>query len=289
MLQIERFILSLLATLACVSCGSGSSSFKDTLKSYGYFAYQTPLHEAGTGTLIGGNPNSFSIVAHQQTCFPDEIDGIATDLRMADHSSLPTKQHSMVLQVNTDSDLKDALNLSDPRITLAASYNQIQNVKASFKGVHVEYIDSIRLSEFIQSKLSKLCRDYLQHVGFIIQAIKVDELRYSFHSKDMQKLKLNQAQLEKLISLPADLDWQWTQQWELVIKEPRYVGYQLGRLKESDDHLVLMRSTMELNGRYKFDYIGQFSKHNIAAESMQEPSLTDFYQPLKQIFLSETY
>ena len=172
---MHRFLLILPLALGWIGCSDPAKYLDKEIESYGYIPYPVPLKYAGTGTLVGGNPKAMSIVAHPHTCFPLSENGEETGLRLRDETTLPRKREHFVIDAKVQGKFFDAINVGSPSIRAGSRIKEVQTIELDFKGVHVDYIDSVRLVSYYRNKLDAICKDYLDRVGFIAQTISVDE------------------------------------------------------------------------------------------------------------------
>ena len=77
----------------------------------------------------------------------------------------------------------------------------------------------------------------------VIQAIKVDELVFKFTKKKGVYMKLDLGSIGEIVDFGPDVNWQIQDSVELHIKSPKYIGYQLGRLRNKDNGVSLVRAT----------------------------------------------
>lgn len=253
------FVVSTFSML--MGCGDPLNAFYTELKRYGYIPYTTPLEVAGTGTLIGGSPKAMSIVANPRTCFPEV--GTGEDaIRFRDETVLPsTKEHFFV---NTDIKFKfmKALGAGAPSIKAGLKLNNVQTMELEFDGVHVEYFDSVRLVSYYRTHMSDVCKEYLDKVGFIIQAIVTDKMKFTLFTKDGGRIQLTMENMNQYFDLAADIEWEVDRTSSLIIKTPKYIGYQLGQMRQKDNGLVLSRATQVLADKWIFRDIGVFKDFN---------------------------
>ncbi|MFK7825848.1 MAG: hypothetical protein AB8G05_16970 [Oligoflexales bacterium] len=268
------------------SCGDSSEYLQKLIQSYGYISYRTPLQEAGTGTLVGGAPSSLSLIAHPDTCFPPDLNGEKTELRRRDYSTLPSSRERVSIEGGTKADILKQLSLLSPSVSGNVRLNEIQSVDIQFNGVHVEYMDAIRLSEFYREKMTNICKDYLDQVGFIIQAIRIDQMKLEFFKENQQQVELSLDNIEDILDIAPDLVWNIEQNRTLVIDTPKYIGYQLGTLKRDDEGLALFRATRTQGDKFIFESMDVFTKSLINGNAQRkeiDPMNSGFTVPLKDL------
>lgn len=262
-----------------IGCNPIDPLYKE-IKKYGYIPYTTPLQYAGTGTLVGGSPSSLSLIASPETCFPNQINGVPTNLRQIDDSTLPHTVYKVSANGNANIKLFNFLSIGNPIISAGAQFGIVKTTELSMEGVHIEYMDSIKLSEYYP-QMPAICREYLKHVGFIIQAIKVDKLSFKFYSSSGGAINLNLQNIQEIVNISANATWNIENSVTLNITTPKYIGYQLGKLQEQDQGLVLYRATRTVLNKFHFDPIDIFDNYASGiAKSLVNDSSTI---PLKEL------
>lgn len=241
-----------------VSCSNPAGFLNNEIKRLGYIPYTTPLKHAGTGTLVGGSPNSMSIVAHPDSCFPVVMENNQR-LRRRDDTSLPTRNEHFHVNGDIVVDVMDAIGNAAPTIGTNFRFKEVQSMELEFKGVHIEYLDSISLVNYYRNEMSWACQEYLDRVGFIIQAITADEMRFRFYKKNGGRIYLDVRNIEEYLDISLDIQWEITQNTTFIIKTPKYIGYQLGSLKRSDNGLSLLRASKTSFNKWVFKEVSVFS------------------------------
>ena len=242
-----------------VSCSHPLDYFYKEIHNYGYIHYTTPLAFSGTGTLIGGRPESMEIVAHPETCFPKEVNGWGKKLRFEDHTYLPRHYENLMIDIDAQGKFFDVMAAGSPSIRAGLKIKEVKKILLEMRGVHVEVMDQIHLVEFYQKYMAGICKDYLELVGFIIQAIKVDELLFTFYRKNNTVINIDMDKINQYLDISLDLDLEIEEGTKLVIKTPKYIGYQLGSLRKSDNGFSLSRASRYRFNQWIFEEIGVFS------------------------------
>ena len=244
------FILTLFFII--VSCNPKQILQKE-IERLGYISMTTPMEKSGTGTLIAGTPNAFSIIAPPEECFPKEIDGRKTGFRFHDKTTIPTKIKNISGSGKIKFDLLNIASLGGAPIGAGADFETVHTVGLEMKGISIEYMNAPRITEFYTNGMSEMCKIYLDFSGFIFQAIKVEQLIYTFYESRGEKIELDTGVLEELVEIGFDIDYEVENHTELVINTPTYLGYQLGSLRYQDHGLSLYRSsnTTRNNWRWK--------------------------------------
>ena len=226
----------------------------------GFIPYETPLEHAGTGTLVGGSPYEMQLIAPPESCFPNTIGGSPTQLRVLDNTELPMKSNSFQISGSARVGLMDALGKGNSPLSVGVSFDRAQRVDFSYTRPKREYFDSIKLTGFYRNTLPDICKDYLDKVGFISEAIKVDEMRFRFYSANGAAINLTTVDPKTLIEIGVGTSWQISKSYELVITTPKYIGYRMGRLTRGDHGVSLCRSNkINSEGKYQFQCLDAFS------------------------------
>jgi hypothetical protein len=248
---------------ACVLVACGNSDPEALLRAeilnVGFIPYETPLEFAGTGTLVGGKPYEMQLIAPPESCFPNSTGGSPTQLRVVDNTELPMKSNAFQLTGNARVGLVDALGSGNSPISAGVSFNRAQRVDFSYTRPKREYFDAIKLTGFYRNQLPDICKDYLDKVGFISEAIKVDEMRFKFYASNGAAIDLTAIDPKTLLEISVGTSWQVVKTYELVISTPKYIGYRMGRLTRGDDGVSLCRANkVSKEGNYQFQCLNSF-------------------------------
>ena len=124
-----------------------------------------------------------------------------TNFRFVDKSTLPTKIKNITASGRAKFDLIEIASLGGSPIGIGAQFERVETVGLEMRGVSIEYMNAPKITEYYQSQMSEMCKIYLDFSGFIFQAIKVDQLIYTFYGFQGEKIELDTGALEELIEL----------------------------------------------------------------------------------------
>lgn len=224
-----------------------ANAMNDLVKDFGYIGFQNPLSNASTGTLIGGKPSAVSFVAQANDCFSGEA-----ITRHTDHSEY-SKTYSYTFQGSLG-----FLLSGNPIFSAGLNLNKNVFVKIELTGLITEYMSSIDVTDWYTAGMSNTCRQYLNDVGFIIQALKAEKLTMSFVDKSNNNINLNADNISQYIKFNIGTQWEIIDSTTVVVTTPKYIGYQLGRLRLEDDGRTLWRATSVKDQKYLFERIALF-------------------------------
>ncbi|MBF0360385.1 MAG: hypothetical protein HQK49_05200 [Oligoflexia bacterium] len=248
--------LFLLTLVTLFGCNPLTELYKE-IKQYGYIAYPTPLQYAGPGTMIGGSPKALNLIAAPETCFPDSINGVPTNLRKTDLTTLPRKSYKFSVGGNLKFKLLNFLNTGNPVLNASVGFGIVKTMELVMSGVSIEYLDSIKISEYYP-KMSDICKQYLNYVGFIIQAIRVEKLSFQFRTATNALLQLSVENIKDIVDIGAGVEFSIDNSVTLNITTPKYIGYQLGELRQKNNGLVLYRANKIRFNKFVFVAINVF-------------------------------
>jgi hypothetical protein len=254
---MKKLLLIIMFLLA--ACGNPVKVLKKQIKKSGHILYQNPLSNAGTGTLIGGPPKQMMLVADPQTCFPGEIDGRKTNLRKSEGSVLPNRYRNFTFNAKASADFLNMIGNSGGLISAGVGFGMVHNMQVIFEDVTIEYIDSVGLFQFYSQLMDETCKDFLDQVGFIIQAIKIGKMSIKLYNQNGGEIVLTIPVLESVFDLNIGLDWDLENRASLIINSPHYVGFQLGKLTRQDNGMVLKRAASTKRNKYIFQDLSTFS------------------------------
>jgi hypothetical protein len=119
-------------------------------------------------------------------------------------------------------------------------------------------MSSIDVTDWYQNGMSNTCKQYLNDVGFIIQGLKADTLKISFKKKSGLNINIDADNISQFIGISAGVQWEIVDNTTIIITTPKYVGYQLGRLRLTDEGRTLYRAVSVKDDKYLFESISVF-------------------------------
>lgn len=273
--------------LLVISCGDPLTDYYNDIKEHGYIPYTTPLKYAGTGSMVGGKPDSLSLVAHPDTCFPSNFAAEHGALRRKDHTQLPKRSKTVVIDTDLHASFLESFQVGNLSIVAGTKFEQVKHMEITYEGIHVVYMDHIALTKYYRSHMDSVCKEYLEKVGFIIQAIAVDKMVFKFFDESKNNIYLDLNNIEEILDLSVDISWDIVNEVSLVINSTKFIGYQLGALRHVDDGLVLFRSSKVRNNKYIFEDVsslGSIDDDRDPVSSLNDTSSKlKFYYDLEEI------
>ncbi len=276
--MLFRSIAVLFALPFLAACGNPITYLKQEIRKHGYILYQNPLEQAGTGTLVGGKPNSMGIIADPQTCFPDEIDGKPTNLRRFDKTALGNVSRTTSVTGDFKVDFADFVNTGNPMFNIGLGFDDVTSLEIQFGDANIEYLDSVLLKDFYDNRMTPTCRDFLDQVGFIIQALRVENMKFAFKESGGGYIKLDVNNISEILDIHADVKFHIEEDYLLSFDSPKYIGYQLGRLRFEDRGTALYRASKVIANTYQFKTLRLFKSEPSAGFA---PMLLDIPETMK--------
>lgn len=264
----------LIPAILCIAC-QPEQEFKDPnkaidglVKDFGYIGFQHALENTHTGTLIGGRPDAVSFVAAPDDCFDREVLPRYTD----------RSEYSRVYNYKFQGSLGFLLS-GNFILGAGVSLKKDITVEIELSGLTTEFMSSIDITDWYQQGMSETCRLYLNDVGFIIQALKAEKLTISFKKVSGNSIGLNLDNVSEYIQFETGIDWEIRDETKIEITTPKYIGYQLGRLRLEDDGRSLWRAMSVVEGKYFFERIALFddivTASDLAAPVVKKSIMTD--------------
>ena len=247
---------TLLTLLLSEGCGDMLYDLKSAIQQFGYIAYSTPLQYAGTGTLVSGDAAHLELLSGPTSCFPTivEIQGVPTSLRGIDNTTLPSQSKSISVDAYAMANFFNMMQVGSPSIKASTRIQDIKSFTFSFDGAHVEYIDLIALQNYYPN-MNQPCKNYLNLVGFIIQAMRIDHMSFTFYEKNDSNVAVEIDKIQQYLDIAVDVSWHIENKVTLVIDSPKYIGYQLGSLREEDNGISLYRASSTIFDQFIFKKI----------------------------------
>ena len=140
-------------------------------------------------------------------------------------------------------------------------------VNLELSGITLEYMSSIDISRWYNDGMSDLCKDYLDQVGFIIQSMSANKMILSIKKVGGLSVGITSETIAQYFQFQAGVNWQILDEYRVEITTPKYIGYQLGRLKKEDAGMVLYRAMSEKDDKFIFESIGIFQSETSSTKS----------------------
>lgn len=238
------------------------SALNSLTKEFGFIGYQHPLQYTNSGTMLGGRPTALAFVAPSSSCFPAEY-----LKRSYDHSDF-NKKYSYLFKGGLG-----FLTFGNPVVSASLGFSKDYYAEVELSGLTIEYISSIDISDWYVDGMSNTCKEYLDQVGFVIQALSTSNLKISIRNKRGTKIKLDPTAISRYLKIEAGVEWEITDEYSINITTPKYIGYQLGRIRKSDEGLSLYRAMSVVDGKFFFENIGLFSDEVMATAPIVNKSM----------------
>lgn len=234
------------------------NALDNMVKGYGYIGFQNPLEMATTGTMIGGRPSAVSFVAPAKNCFPENMLE-----RFYDRSEI-TKVFNYKYQGNLG-----FLASGNPIVSAGLGIKSDITVNIELSNLIMEYMSSIDITEWYLDGMSQTCKDYLDQVGFIIQGLKAEKLKISLKKLSGVDIGLNADNISQYFQFQTGVSWEIVDEFHVEITTPKYIGYQLGRLRLEDNGRTLWRAMSIKDDKYVFEPIELFNDDDVQQKSLK--------------------
>ncbi len=266
---LSKIISISLFTTALTSCekpitDDPISALHGLVNEYGFIGHENPLENSETGTMLAGTPNSLAYIAPSETCFPKEALTRSYDRQHFNRTYNYSFQGNLGFTVFGTSLFSAGLGL-----------NNQHTVDIELNGVTIEYLSSIEISEWYLEGMSETCKVYLDDVGFIIQALIADSMKITIKKIGGTNIGIDADNINQYINIEAGVDWQIVDGYTVEINTPKYIGYQLGRLRLEDDARVLYRAMTTKEDRFIFESIGLFDDEEVSTVNISKNLLKD--------------
>lgn len=248
----KSITFTLLSTLALTGCekpitDDPISALNGLVGEYGFIGYKNPLEESGTGTMLAGRPNALSYIAAADECFSYEA------LRRNYDTQHFNRTYNYKFQGNLGFTVFGASLFS-----AGLGLDRTHTVNVELNGITIEYLSSIQVTDFYREGMSPTCQEYLDDVGFVIQALITDSMKISISKIGGTAVGFTEENITQYIDIQAGVDWQIIDQHTIEINTPKYIGYQLGRLRLEDQGRVLYRAMVAEADQFIFEPISLF-------------------------------
>lgn len=238
------------------------SALNGLVQEYGFIGYENPLENSGTGVMLAGRPTALAYVAPANECFSDDVLTREYDTQHFNRTYNYQFQGNLGFTIFGSALFSAGLGLDKSHL-----------VNVELNGITIEYLSSIQVTDWYKDGMSETCKDYLDDVGFVIQALITDSMKISISQIGGTNIGLSADNISDFIQFEAGVDWRIVDNYTVEITTPKYIGYQLGRLRLEDEGRVLYRAMVAVDDQFIFEPISLFpddaptaQKENYVAE-----------------------
>ncbi|MCB0411499.1 MAG: hypothetical protein KDD22_03180 [Bdellovibrionales bacterium] len=256
-----QLLLSFSIGLLLTGCGSPEEFLNNVIASKGYIPYASPMASSGVGTLVRGSPQALKVVAPPQTCFPDEWEGEATELRWVQNTDLPYIDQNVEFGFNAK--LSSLLLLGTPIAKLNLKFKYAKKVQLSFEGASIASLNEIRFFKYF-NRVDETCKYYLEKFPFVTQALRVNGMKFNFYTSTGAKIKLTPELLGEMMQIGVGVKWNIENTYTLNIETPKFIGYQVGLIGNEDQNGALiqwMANHTTRDGQFAWEVVGSEKPH----------------------------
>ncbi len=224
------------------------SALNGLVKEYGHIGHINPLDSSGTGTMLAGSPSTLAYIASAEECFPSDVVPRQYDRQYFNRTYSYNFQGNLGFTVFGTALFSAGLGL-----------DKSHNVQIQLNGLTVEYMSSLDITNWYVESMSDVCKLYLDDVGFIIQALITDSMTITISKVGGTNVGLSADNISDFIQFEAGVDWQIIDGYTVEINTPKYIGYQLGRLRLEDNGRTLYRAMTAENDQFVFESLSLFN------------------------------
>lgn len=244
--------IGLLSALSLTGCekpitDDPISALNGLVGEYGFIGFENPLDESGTGTMLAGRPTALSYMASGNECFSDEVLDRNYDTQ---HFN---RKYNYVFQGNLGFTV-----FGSSLFSAGLGLNKTHTVEVELNGITIEYLSSIQVTDWYREGMSSTCKEYLNDVGFIIQSLITDSMKISIKKIGGTNIGFTEENITQYVDIQAGVDWKILDEYTIEINTPKYIGYQLGRLRLEDEGRVLYRAMVAQEDQFIFEAISLF-------------------------------
>tara|TARA_A100001015_G_scaffold321144_1_gene450384 strand:- start:1070 stop:1903 length:834 start_codon:yes stop_codon:yes gene_type:complete len=251
----------LLSTTACDKpiTDDPISALNGLVQEYGFIGYENPLDNSGTGVMLAGRPNALAYVAPASDCFSEDALVREYDTQYFNRTYNYTFQGNLGFTVFGSALFSAGLGL-----------DRTHTVNIELNGITIEYLSAIQVTDWYQNGMSETCKLYLEDVGFVTQALITDSMKISIQKLGGTNVGLTEDNIVDFIDFNAGVDYQIIDAYTVEVSTPKYIGYQLGRIRMEDGGRVLYRAMVAVDDQFVFEPISLFGEPEAEEEQRLE-------------------
>jgi len=241
-------LMAVLSVMVLSGCKTPQKAYFQEIYKLGVIPFSNPVSALATGTPLMGKPGNVIPMAPPTRCFPDIFNGKPTNLRWASDIIIPPTYKKMTFTF--DANFNSLMAVGTPGVQFNLTGSQVQDVELEIREAQIEMIDTISLKEFYANGMSDSCKQTLLSYPFIMEALRVNAMSFSFFDSFGGKFNLTSANIGEFAIFGGDVQWYIEQGTKLVVLTPKYIGYKLAQLRGEDEGSVNLTSSEIKNGEY---------------------------------------
>jgi hypothetical protein len=234
------------------------SALNGLVKEYGFIGYENPLEQSKAGTMIAGRPTALAYIAPADSCFPEDVLQRSYDTQHFNKTYNYSFQGNLGFTVFGSALFSAGLGLS-----------KNHTVDIELNGITIEYMSSIDVTDWYRSGMSQTCKDYLDDVGFVIQGLITDSMKINIKNIGGTNVGISADNISEFINFEAGVNWEIVDSHTIEVTTPKYIGYQLGRLRLEDEGRVLYRAMVAEEDKFIFEPISLFPDSEVETNTKQ--------------------
>jgi len=246
--MMYQILIGLIFLLAMPGCKTPQKAYFQTIQNLGVIPFRNPVSSLATGTPLRGQPGNVMAIANPTRCFPDVLKGKPTKLRWASDIIIPPTYKKMMFTF--DANFNSLMAVGTPGVQFNLSGTKVQNVELEIQEAQIEMIDQLALKDFYASGMSDSCKEMLVNYPFILEALRVNKMSFSFFDAFGGKFSLTSANIGEFALFGGNVQWYIEQGSKLVVVTPKYIGYKLAQLRCEDEGFVNVTSSEVKKGEY---------------------------------------
>ncbi len=240
------------------------SALNGLVREYGFIGYENPLDDSRTGTMLAGRPTALAYIAPAESCFTDDVLPRSYDRQNFNRTYNYQFQGNLGFTVFGSALFSAGLGL-----------NKTHTVSVELNGITIEYMSAIDITDWYRDGMSSTCKEYLDDVGFVTQALIADSMKISIQKVGGTNVGLSADNISDFVQFEAGVDYQIVDSYTVEISTPKYIGYQLGRVRLEDEGRVLYRAMVAEDDQFIFEPISLFQDDDDALIAQKEEFVSE--------------
>lgn len=241
--------------LILAGCKTPQKAYFQTIQNLGVIPFRNPVGALATGTPLRGKPGNVNAISTPTSCFPDEVKGKPTNLRWASDVVIPPSYKKVMFTF--DANFNSLMAVGTPGVQFNLTATKVQTVELEIQEAQIEMIDQLALKDYYATSMSESCKQMLVSYPFIMEALRVNKMSFSFFDAFGGKFSLSSANIGQFALFGGGVQWYIEQGSKLTVVTPKYIGYKLAQLRCEDEGFVNLTSSEVTKKKGEYQYVWQ--------------------------------
>jgi hypothetical protein len=231
------------------ACNNPQQNYFKMIKNQGFMPFIAPTTNILPGSLYSpiSTEQDLITVGPYDECFSPQA------LRYDREIDLPSQTKKFKIKSNID--LSQMTASGNPLFRFNYNSSIVSELNIEIKGGRTVMLNARAFARFFHSDLDDSCKYDLVKDGmyYISESLKVEQMKIIFTNSAGGKIEINSNNIDEFIELKAGVEWEISNNYELIVNSPKFIGYKLGKIEKVNNRIIMLEANSIDNGTFVFN------------------------------------